>query len=238
MDLTTLQPLQSLILCGDGYFNHSNPSRFISKQKYLKVLHLGFYMSNIEFKISKQLRYLYLHNSTVKTLPESTSSLLNLQTLSLKDCGSLKMLPKGTKNLKNLRYLDIRGCHTLTSMPVALGQLSFLRKLSIFILGKKDGCGIDELKELALEGELSIKGLTNVKSAMEAKMANLIKKHNLRSLSLSWQGNRNENSHHQNDEEVLLCSLTSFNLEEVTHNWLPRFDVSVLDDGSASTKPC
>ncbi|KAB2023362.1 hypothetical protein ES319_D06G013100v1 [Gossypium barbadense] len=178
MDLTTLQQLQSLILCGDGYFNHSNPSRFISKQKYLKVLHLGFYMSNIEFKISKHLRYLYLHNSTVKTLPESTSSLLNLQTLSLKDCGSHKMLPKGTKNLKNLRYLDIRGCHTLTSMPVALGQLSFLRKLSIFILGKKDGCGIDELKELALEGELSIKGLTNVKSAMEAKKANLIKKHN------------------------------------------------------------
>ncbi|PPD90365.1 hypothetical protein GOBAR_DD12720 [Gossypium barbadense] len=231
MDLTTLQPLQSLILCGDGYFNHSNPSRFISKQKYLKVLHLGFYMSNIEFKISKQLRYLYLHNSTVKTLPESTSSLLNLQTLSLKDCGSLKMLPKGTKNLKNLRYLDIRGCHTLTSMPVALGQLSFLRKLSIFILGKKDGCGIDELKELALEGELSIKGLTNVKSAMEAKMANLIKKHNLRSLSLSWQGNRNENSHHQNDEEVLLCSLTSFNLEEVTHNWLPRISaLKYIDD--------
>ncbi|TYI75560.1 hypothetical protein E1A91_D06G013900v1 [Gossypium mustelinum] len=139
MDYTTFQPLQSLILCGDGYFNHSNPSRFISKQKYLKVLHLGFYMSNIEFKISKHLRYLYLHNSTVKTLRESTSSLLNLQTLSLKDCGSHKMLPKGTKNLKNLRYLDIRGCHTLTSMPVALGQLSFLRKLSIFILGKKDG---------------------------------------------------------------------------------------------------
>nr|XP_012466330.1 unnamed protein product [Gossypium raimondii]KJB84340.1 hypothetical protein B456_N019300 [Gossypium raimondii] len=125
------------------------------------------------------------------------------------------MLPKGTKNLKNLRYLDIRNCHELTSIPVALGQLSFLRKLSMFIVGKEDGCGIDELKGLALEGELSIKGLHNVKSSMEAKNANLIKKHNLRSLSLSWRVSSNKSSHHQNDEEILSALQPHSNLKKL-----------------------
>ncbi|XP_017641755.1 putative disease resistance protein RGA3 isoform X1 [Gossypium arboreum] len=217
MDFNTLQPLQSLILHGYD-INVSNLFRYISKQKYLKVLDFGFKFSNIAFKSSKHLRYLCLRGAHVKTLPESTSSLHNLQTLNLKACHDLKMLPKGTKHLKNLRYLDIGGCHALTSMPVALGQLSFLRKLSMFIVGKEEGCGIDELEELALEGELSIKGLHNVKSSMEAKKANLIKKHNLRSLSLSWRINRNENSHHQNDEEILSALQPHSNLKKLCIN--------------------
>ncbi|KAK8290682.1 hypothetical protein V6Z12_D06G012400 [Gossypium hirsutum] len=222
MDFTTLQPLQSLILHGYD-INFSNLSRYISKQKYLKVLDMGFNSSNIAFKSSKHLRYLCLHGSHVKTLPESTSFLHNLQTLNLGDCYNLQMLPKGTKNLKNLRYLDIRNCDALTSMPVALGQLSFLRKLSMFIVGKEDGCGIDELKGLALEGELSIEGLHNVKSSMEAKNANLIKKHNLRSLSLSWPVSSdlswrvscNESSRHQNDEEILSALQPHSNLKKL-----------------------
>ncbi|KHG15016.1 Putative disease resistance RGA3 [Gossypium arboreum] len=220
VDLTTLQPLQSLIM-GNDCSNLSNRSRFFSKQKYLKVLDLGYNFGNISFKISKHLRYLRLHHSPLKTLPESTGSLHNLQTLSLINCWRLKKLPEGTKNLKNLRYFDIRRCYALTSTPVALGQLSFLRKLSMFIVGKEDGCGIDELKELALEGELSIKGLHNVKSSMEAKNANLIKKHNLKALSLSWPVSSNlcsrlrstENCHHQNDEEILSALQPHLNLK-------------------------
>ncbi|KAH1057879.1 hypothetical protein J1N35_035944 [Gossypium stocksii] len=221
-DLTTLQPLQSLIL-GGYHFNLSNRSRFFSKQKDLKVL--GFHCSNIAFKSLKHLRYLCLDGFDVKTLPESTSSLHSLQTLSLKGCFYLKKLPKGTKNLKNLRYLDIRGCRELNSLPFALGQLSFLRKLSMFIVGKEDGCGIDELKELALEGELSIKGLHNVKSSMEAKNANLMKKHNLRALSLCWPVSSNlflqvcdstDNSHHQNDEEILSALQPHSNLKKLS----------------------
>ncbi|MFQ6642088.1 hypothetical protein Gotur_018625, partial [Gossypium turneri] len=217
MDFTTLQPLQSLILHGHD-INGSNRSGFFCKQKYLKVLDMGLNSSNIAFKSLKHLRYLCLDYSCVKTLPESTSSLHNLQTLSLKCCQSLQMLPKGTKNLKNLRYLDIRDCHALTSMPVALGQLSFLRKLNMFIVGKEDGSRIDELKGLALEGELSIEGLHNVKSSMEAKNANLIKKHNLRSLSLCWLVRRNESSHHQNDEEILSALQPHSNLKKLRIN--------------------
>ncbi|XVE91603.1 hypothetical protein REPUB_Repub01dG0024300 [Reevesia pubescens] len=107
------------------------------------------------------------------------------------------------KQLKNLRYLDIAGCRGLTSMPVGLGHLSCLRKLTMFIVGKDGGRGIDQLKELALEGELSIKELYNVKSSAEAKNSNLIRKQNLRSLSLFWGKRRRENSRHENDEEIL-----------------------------------
>ncbi|XP_040937972.1 putative disease resistance protein RGA1 [Gossypium hirsutum] len=192
MDLSKLQPLHSLILGNEisfcGIYNLSNPAH------------------NTAFKSLKQLRYLCLHDGNMKTLPESTIFLYNLQTLNLQYCHSLEMLPKDTRHLKNLKYLDLRSCSLLTSMPVGLGQLSCLRKLSMFVVGKDIGCGgIDELKELALVGELSITGLHNIKSLTEAKNANLKKKQNLSSLSLSWQVESLETSHHQhrNDEEIL-----------------------------------
>ncbi|GMJ12895.1 hypothetical protein like AT3G14470 [Hibiscus trionum] len=206
MDLSKLPPLRSLILDSNSYicWYISNPSSFIRNQKYLKVLDVGDEFINAEFKGLKHLRYLRLYNFYVKALPESTSSLHNLQTLNLQKC-RLEMLPKGLKNLKNLRYLDLRGCSRLTSMPVGLGELTCLRKLSKFIVVKDNGCGIDELKELDLEGELSITGLCNVKNSTEARNANLIKKQNLRSLKLSWHSTDCESSQHQhgNDEEIL-----------------------------------
>ncbi|GMJ12804.1 hypothetical protein like AT3G14470 [Hibiscus trionum] len=183
IDLSKLPPLRSLILDSNSYFlcNISNPSNFISNQKHLKVLDCGGKFSNTSFKSLKHLRYIRLYHSDVNALPESTSCLPNLQTLNLQWCRNLQMLPEGLKNLKNLRYLDLRGCSRLTSMPVGLGELTCLRKLSNFIVGKEKGGGIDELKELDLEEELSITGLCNVKNSIEAKNANLIKKQNLRS---------------------------------------------------------
>ncbi|XP_039054460.1 disease resistance protein RGA2-like [Hibiscus syriacus] len=187
MDLTELPLLHSLILCGRDTFpgNLFNPSQFIRVQKNMKVLHFVYGFSSVAFKSLKHLRYLRLEDR-LKTLPESTSSLHNLQTLNLRSCCFLEMLPKGMKHLKNLRYLDLRRFNSLTCMHAGLGQLTCLCKLSKFIVGKDNGCGIDELKELALEGKLSISGLHNVTSSMEAKNDNLIKKQNLRSLTLSW----------------------------------------------------
>ncbi|GMJ12805.1 hypothetical protein like AT3G14470 [Hibiscus trionum] len=207
MDLSKLPPLRSLIFDRNSYFdcNISNPSNFTRNQKHLKVLDVGGRFSSTSFKSLKHLRYLRLKGHYVKALPESTSSFHNLQTLKLQECLILEMLPKGLKNLKNLRYLDLRGCNGLISMPVGLGELTCLRKLSKFIVGKDNGCGIDELKELDLEGELSITGLCNVKNSTEARNANLIKKQNLRSLELSWHSTDWESSQHQhgNDEEIL-----------------------------------
>ncbi|KAK8700216.1 hypothetical protein V6N13_018617 [Hibiscus sabdariffa] len=115
------------------------------------------------------------------------------------------MLPNGLKNLKDLKYLDLRGCDRLISMPVGLGQLTCLRKLNKLVVGKDKGRGIDDLKELALEGELSIAGLCNVKNSTEAKNANLIEKKNLRSLGLTWDSGKYwESTHRQlgKDEEI------------------------------------
>ncbi|KAK8562813.1 hypothetical protein V6N12_010883 [Hibiscus sabdariffa] len=207
MDLSKLPPLRSLILNSNYGFrstsNISNPSNFIGNQKYVRVLDFHDGLSNAAFKSLKHLRYLRLFGSNVKALPESISSLHNLQTLNLQCCISLQMLPNGLKNLKNLKYLDLRGCHELISMPVGLGQLTCLRKLNKFVVGKEKGRGIDELKELALEGELSIGGLCNVKNSTEAKNANLIEKKNLRSLGLSWRSKESTHQQHGNDEEVL-----------------------------------
>ncbi|KAK8293874.1 hypothetical protein V6Z11_D06G218600, partial [Gossypium hirsutum] len=150
------------------------------------------------------LRYLCLHDGNMKTLPESTSSFQNWQALNLRSCGNLQMLPKGMKHLESLRYLDLRECYKLSSMPIGLRQLLSLRKLNKFIIGKdNDSGGMDELKELDIEGELSITGLGNVKSATEAKNSNLINKQNLRSLSLSWRSDNNKISQYGNDEEIL-----------------------------------
>ncbi|XVE91609.1 hypothetical protein REPUB_Repub01dG0024900 [Reevesia pubescens] len=198
VDIPKMQSLRSLIQ--DGAL--SIPLH-LSKQKYLKVLGSGVDGESIPIDNLKQLRYLNLSYSLIRNLPNSTSCLYNLQTLNLRFCYILRMLPKGMKQLKNLRYLDITRCNKLTFMPVGLGHLSCLRKLTMFIVGKDDGRGIDQLKELALEGELSIKELYNVKSSAEAKNSNLIRKQILRSLSLFWGKRRRENFRHENDEEIL-----------------------------------
>ncbi|XVF71439.1 hypothetical protein PTKIN_Ptkin12aG0037500 [Pterospermum kingtungense] len=176
--------LRSLIIKNNQYL------RISTKQKHLRALDLSRWVgaNKISFDNFKHLRYLNFSSSQIKTLSESLCNLHNLQTLNLAYCCMLKMLPKGMKRLKNLIYLDIESCDRLTYMPVGLGQLSCLRILSMFIVGKDPGCCIDELKGMALEGELCIKELDNVKGLMDAKNANLVMKRNLRSLSLSWSG--------------------------------------------------
>nr|XP_048319589.1 putative disease resistance protein RGA1 [Ziziphus jujuba var. spinosa] len=77
-------------------------------------------------------------------------------------------------------------------MPPNFGKLTCLRTLSIFIVGRRRGCDVDELGSLNLHGNLRIKNLEEVKSPMEAKKANLAGKMNLKRLELSWD--RNEKS--------------------------------------------
>ncbi|XP_057965329.1 putative disease resistance protein RGA3 [Malania oleifera] len=141
----------------------------------------------------KHLRYLDLSDTNIRKLPESLCSLLNLQTLSLNYCYTLQSLPNNLTCLRNLRHLYLKGCHRLTRMPPNIGQLSCLQTLSMFIVGCTGGCHLDELQHLNLRQEIKITHLERVGNLTEAKKANLVGKHNLRSLLLSWQPTHESN---------------------------------------------
>ncbi|KAF9665685.1 hypothetical protein SADUNF_Sadunf16G0149100 [Salix dunnii] len=156
---------------------------------HLRVLSLsGYCITELPSSLGnlKQLRYLNFSNAKIKQLPESVSNIINLQTLKLYGCRKLNKLPHGS--LINLCYLDITDADGLSEMPSWMGNLTGLQNLSKFIVGKKEGCGIEELKGLKhLEGRLSIMALHNVIDARHAAHANLRGKYNLDELELEWK---------------------------------------------------
>ncbi|MCD7461684.1 Rho-type GTPase activating protein Rga4 [Datura stramonium] len=158
--------------------------RFVS----LRVLNL----SNLELKQLPSsigdivhLRYLDLSGNKIRSLPKRLCKLQNLQTLDLHNCYSLSCLPKKKSKLDSLRNLLLDGC-PLTSMPPRIELLTCLKSLGCFVIGKRKGYQLGELKNLNLYGSISITHLERVKKDMDAKEANLSAKANLRSLSMSW----------------------------------------------------
>ncbi|KAJ6315541.1 hypothetical protein OIU78_018923 [Salix suchowensis] len=172
------------------YLSNNVLHEALLKLRHLRVLSLsGYCITELPNSIGdlKQLRYLNFSQTKIKQLPESVSNLINLQTLKLYGCRKLKKLPQGTAILINLCHLDITDTDNLNEMPSCMGNLTGLQKLSKFIVGKKEGCGIEELKGLKnLQGRLSIMDLHNVIDARCAVHANLRGKHNLEELELKW----------------------------------------------------
>ncbi|KAJ6735210.1 DISEASE RESISTANCE PROTEIN RP [Salix purpurea] len=126
------------------------------------------------------------------------------------------------KQMKSLVYLDITKCYALRFMPFGMGQMMCLRKLSLFIVGKKEGRHIGELEGLNnLAAELTITDLVNVKNLTDARSANLKLKTALLSLTLSWQGNGQSacstsmRSLPNNEEEVLGALQPHSNLKKL-----------------------
>ncbi|XP_058078988.1 putative disease resistance protein RGA3 isoform X2 [Magnolia sinica] len=144
----------------------------------------------ISIGLLKHLRYLDLSHSPIVELPESVSSLRNMQTLKLNFCSRLQRLPSGMSAMVCLRHLEIDETRALKYLPEGLGRISSLRTLSRFIVGGDGGCKIGELKRLdSLQGKLIIDHLERVGSVDEAKEAQLENKLHIRVLTLRMSGN-------------------------------------------------
>lgn len=135
----------------------------------------------------KLLRYLDFSHSAIEVLPQSVSSLYNLQTLIVEHCYRLKKLFPDIGNLVNLRHLKNSHSNLLEEMPLRIGQLTSLRTLAKFAVGKGNCSGLRELRSLALlQEKLTISGLENVNDAEDAKEVQLTGKEKLEALSLKW----------------------------------------------------
>eukprot|EP00268_Persea_americana_P060999 TRINITY_DN7655_c0_g1_i5.p1 TRINITY_DN7655_c0_g1~~TRINITY_DN7655_c0_g1_i5.p1 ORF type:complete len:1057 (-),score=191.91 TRINITY_DN7655_c0_g1_i5:214-3384(-) len=156
----------------------------------------------------KHLRYLNLSSTDIKRLPNSVSTLYSLQTLKLNRCHQLLHLPKYMKNLINLHHLSLNESYMLVTMPVRMGKLTSLQTLTKFIVGKKTGYGIEELKDMInLRGEIRILNLENVVKVEAARQANL-KNKQLQKMGLEWSVSRDQNLRHdERGEEGILEGL-------------------------------
>ncbi|XP_056695029.1 putative disease resistance RPP13-like protein 1 isoform X3 [Spinacia oleracea] len=165
------------------------PYSFFQKLVRLRVLDLSH--TNIDALPEslgrlKYLRYLGASKSHIVRLPKSASDLDGLQVLKLRGCSQLLELPKKMKNLTNLVHLDV-DIKELRCMPASIGSLSCLKTLPAFMVGKKEGYRIIELKNLKnLRGTICLGKLENVKDGGEAMEAMICDKPFLKRLELEW----------------------------------------------------
>nr|DAD29792.1 TPA_asm: hypothetical protein HUJ06_031260 [Nelumbo nucifera] len=210
-----------LLLPPNYYFGMRLPIERIMSCACLRVLHL--HLSFIErLKISsigelKHLRYLHLSLAPlIETLPASITKLQNLQTMKLINCSSLENLPKDTGNMKSLRHVDLSGNEEIKALPASITKLENLHTLNLDSCGPfenlPDNLGrlrklriinltitagehvMRELHGLNLSGDLTIEGVEQVR---DGKEANLKEKPHLRSLTLEYGGEGN------NDDDAL-----------------------------------
>ncbi|XVE69514.1 hypothetical protein DITRI_Ditri09bG0158100 [Diplodiscus trichospermus] len=189
--LRTFLPLKLEPWCGHS-LTPKVPLELLPMLTCLRVVSLSHYLNMTELPDSianlKHLRYLDLSSTAIRSLPEATCTLYNLQTIILSDCRFLTELPTNMGRLTNLCYLDITGTN-LTKMPSQISQLKDLRVLTTFVVSKDGGSSIRVLKELQyLQGELSILQLQNVVCARDALAANLRNKKLLVKLEFEWDG--------------------------------------------------
>ncbi|KAH9782487.1 putative disease resistance protein [Citrus sinensis] len=188
--LRTFLPLNVRGLPTGNYITNMVLLDLLPKLKKLRVLSLeGYCIAYIPNSIKdlKLLRYINFSRTLIESLPESISSLFNLQFLLLRTCHRLQKLPSNMRNLLNLHHLDIGGSSLITEMPSGMNRLKFLQTLSDFIVGRGIGSGLKDLKNLTfLCGKLCILRLENANDSWDAREASLGDKKGLEELSLGW----------------------------------------------------
>lgn len=163
------------------------------------------------------LRYLNLSGSKIRSLPNSVNSMINLQTLFLRNCFELVKLPRSMKNLINLRHFDISGASLLNAMPKGVSRWQCLQTLSNFIVGKDSGSRLDDLKHLKfISEELLISSLENVTDFESPAEFILQDKKDLKGLLLEWGDRLEEAIDGEVDVKILEMLQPHHNLEKLT----------------------
>ncbi|CAO2831530.1 unnamed protein product [Amaranthus hypochondriacus] len=185
------------------------------KLQFLRVLNLrGTDISELPESVGKlkHLRLLDVSKTNIEELPASITDLYMLHFLKADQCPQLLQLPKSIKKLTHLLHLDV-DIKGLSSMPPNIGKLINLRTLPAFIVGRKDGYRVTELKNMKyLQGSICLTNLENVKDEEEAKEAMLKSKQFLRKVELEW----NRYSTKLSESEEILSALEPHeNLEEL-----------------------
>ncbi|XP_022889154.1 putative disease resistance protein At3g14460, partial [Olea europaea var. sylvestris] len=174
----------------EGFLSHKILHHLLPKLSCLRVLSLnGYSIYDLPDSIGdlRHLRYLGLAQTLLKWLPESMSTLINLQVLILRGCCNLTKLPISMENLINLRHLDIASTPELHEMPQGIAQLASLRTLTKMTASKTNGMRLKDLGNLSfLRGDISIEELQNVANVQDAMDANLSDKPSLNEIRLAW----------------------------------------------------
>ncbi|XP_059453291.1 putative disease resistance RPP13-like protein 1 [Corylus avellana] len=211
-ELTCLRTFLPLMLPSPGspeqsYLTYNIPFQLFSKLRCLRVFSLnGYHIQELPDSIGdlKHLRYLNLSYTGIRSLPESTTTLCNLQTLILEGCSYLKELPSKLGNLVNLHHLNILNANKLEGMPPQIGKLTCLQTLSNLIVEKGNCFALKELGSLLhLQGTLIISRLENAIELGDASNAKLIEKLNLTELFLEWSVNVDDSQDRTSELEVL-----------------------------------
>ncbi|EOY19797.1 LRR and NB-ARC domains-containing disease resistance protein, putative [Theobroma cacao] len=149
--LRTFLPLR-LSSYGNGFVTSNVLTCLLPGLRFLRVLSLkGYKIEVLPDFIGdlKHLRHLDISRTFIRSLPESISTLYNLETLLLRRCEHLVKLPSEMENLVNLCHLDITDAIRLQGMPSNFGTLTNLQTLSNFVV---DACGAKLQEKMGLDG--------------------------------------------------------------------------------------
>ncbi|XP_017970773.1 PREDICTED: uncharacterized protein LOC18607098 isoform X3 [Theobroma cacao] len=112
------------------------------------------------FKHMPLLQILDLSHTSIKSLPESLSSLVNLRELLLKGCELFIRLPSHVGELKNLEKLDLDETQII-DLPAEIGQLSKLKILRVSFYGYMN-CSKTRLRQDTIIPPGTISGLSEL----------------------------------------------------------------------------